>query len=94
MTNYPEGTVVTVKGTFTNTAGAVQDPATVKLTVVTPDGVEATYVYGTDADMLKSSTGVYTCNLDTTAKRGLWLYTWWSVGSGQADSGEKEFYVE
>ncbi len=92
MTNYPEGTLVTVQGVFKDSAGAVQDPTAVKLTTVEPSGIETTYTYPTV--IAKTSTGIYTANLDTTGKRGLWIYTWWSTGSGQADSGEQEFYVE
>jgi hypothetical protein len=91
LTNYPEGTVVTVKGTFTGVSGTVQDPTTVLLDITEPDGTQTTYTSG---KIVKASTGVYTANLDTTGKRGLWLYTWYSTGVGQADSGEKEFYVE
>ena len=94
MTNYPEGTLVSVQGTFKNSAGAVQDPSVVKLTVREPDGTTTTYTYNVEATITKTSTGIYAANLDTTSKRGLWLYTWWSTGTGQADSGEKEFYVE
>jgi hypothetical protein len=94
ITNYPEGTLVTVQGTFRNSAGALADPSVVKVTTVDPDGIETTYTYLTDADVLKSSTGIYTMNIDTTSKRGLWLYTWFSTGTGQADSGEVAFYVE
>lgn len=94
LTTYAEGALVTVQGTFRNSSNVLADPTTVKLTVREPDGTTTTYVYGTDAIVVKSSTGIYTANLDTTSKRGLWLYTWWSTGAGQADSGEQEFYVE
>lgn len=94
MTNYPEGTLVTVRGTFYNSSNALADPSAVKLTVVTPDGTSTDYTYGVDVSLTKSSTGIYAMNLDTTSKRGLWIYTWWATGTGQADSGEKEFYVE
>ena len=94
MNTYPEGSIVTVSGTFRGLAGTVTDPSVVKLTVKTPDGTQTTYTYGSDAEVVKSSTGVYTADLDTTNKRGLWIYTWWSTGTAQADSGEQEFYVE
>lgn len=94
ITNYPEGTLVTAQGTFRNSAGALADPTTVKVTVRKPDGTTTTYTYGTDSEVVKSSTGIYYINLDTTSNRGLWLYTWWSTGSVQADSGERSFYVE
>ena len=94
MTTYPEGQIVTVQGTFRNVLGVLADPSVVKLTVKTPNGVETTYEYLTGAQISKTSTGIYTSDLDTTGKRGLWIYTWWSTGTNQADSGEQEFYVE
>lgn len=94
MNRYPEGQIVTVEGTFRNTAGVLTDPSVVKLTVKTPDEVETTYEYLVGAQVSKTSTGIYASDLDTTSKRGLWIYTWWSTGTNQADSGEQEFYVE
>lgn len=94
MTRYPEGQIVTVQGIFRSVLGVLTDPSVVKLTVKTPDEVEATYEYLVGAQIVKVSTGIYTSDLDTTSKRGLWIYTWWSTGANQADSGEQEFYVE
>jgi len=39
------------------------DPATVVFMVRTPLGVETEYVYGTDAELLRISTGVYALNV-------------------------------
>ena len=94
VTTYPEGQIVTVQGTYKTVAGVLSDPTTVLLTVVTPDRNSVTYQYGVGAQIVKTSTGIYTSDLDTTNKRGLWIYTWWSTGNIQADSGEQEFYVE
>jgi len=94
VTRYPEGQIVTVQGIFKNTAGVLTDPSVVKLTVVTPNEVSVDYTYLSGAQIAKTSTGIYTSDLDTTGKRGAWIYTWWSTGANQADSGEQEFYVE
>lgn len=94
MTRYPEGQIVTVQGTYKNTALVLTDPSVVLLTVKAPNAPEVTYTYGVGAQITKTSTGIYTSDLDTTSKRGLWIYTWWSTGTNQADSGEQEFYVE
>lgn len=93
VTEYPEGQIVTVQGTFKNSSLVLHDPSVVKLTVKTPDEVETTYEYLVGAVISKTSTGIYTADLDTTGKRGLWIYTWWSTGTGQSDSGEQEFKV-
>lgn len=94
MNKYAEGQIVTVTGTFKNSLQVLTDPSVVLLTVRTPDEVEVTYTYLVGAQIAKTSTGIYTSDLDTTGKRGLWIYTWWSTGTNQADSGEQEFYVE
>lgn len=94
MNKYAEGQIVTVTGTFKNSSLVLTDPSVVLLTVKTPDEVETTYTYLVGAQISKTSTGIYTSDLDTTGKRGLWIYTWWSTGTNQADSGEQEFYVE
>lgn len=94
ITTYPEGTLVTARGTFTNSTGTVHNPTAVLLDVVEPASALVTYTYGVDAIITRPSTGIYEANLDTTGKRGLWLYTWYSTGSGQSDSGEESFYVE
>jgi hypothetical protein len=94
MNTYPEGNIVTVTSNFKNAAGTLVDPTAVILTVVTPNKVSTNYIYGTDALVTKTGTGIYAADLDTTSKRGTWIYTWWSTGTAQADSGEQEFYVE
>jgi hypothetical protein len=94
ITNYPEGTLVTVRGTFTNSTGTLHDPTAVYLDVKEPNSALLTYTFGVGAQITKASTGIYESNLNTIGKRGLWLYTWYATGAGQADSGEKEFYVE
>lgn len=94
FSKYHEGDVVTIQGTFTDSNGNLTDPSTVKVTVVKPDATSTTYTYVTDVELTKASTGVYRLNNDTTNNRGLWIYTWFSTGSGQADSGERSFYVE
>lgn len=94
MNRYSEGQLITVRGEFKNVLGVLSDPTAVFLTVVTPDEVSVTYTHGVGAQITKSSTGIYTSDLDSTSKRGLWIYTWWSTGTIQADSGEQEYYVE
>jgi len=55
---------------FTNefkVAGVLTDPTTVTCKVMNPSGDITTYVYGTDAALVKDSTGIYhvdvVCNL-------------------------------
>ena len=45
--------------TFTDISDAVIDPTTITFLMHEPDGTETSYVYGTDGENVKSSTGVY-----------------------------------
>lgn len=94
MIRLPEGTVVTVEGKFYDTAGSLADPSLVYLTVTNPSLIETTYTYLVGAQVSRFSQGIYRSDLDSTGKRGLWIFTWWSTGTYQADSGEQEFYIE
>lgn len=81
-----------LKGTFTDAAGAVVDPATVTFKIKNPYGTITTYVYGTDAQLVKLSTGIYYVDFDVTIA-GTWFYRFSSTGTGKA-ADEAEFTVE
>ena len=83
MSTYYVGNLIRVSVAFTNTLGAAVDPAVVKCQVRTPAGVVTTYTYGTDAAVIRDSTGNYHLDVDASAE-GLWRYRWYSTGSGQA----------
>jgi len=86
---------VTVTGTFTNHAtGAVVDPSDAKVDVLDPTNQTVTYVYNGGAGAVKkSSTGIYTYAIDTTALPGTWQYRWWSPPSVQT-AGASSFIVD
>jgi hypothetical protein len=65
------------------------DPTTIKFKYITPAGTETTLVYGTDAALVRSGTGVYYVDLllDTA---GTWMLRW--VGTGAATAAD-EFSV-
>lgn len=81
--SYDVGDVVRVTGAFTNSAGTATDPTTVKHKFTTPAGVTTTYTHGTDAQLVKDSTGNYHVDIDVTAK-GKWRYRWEGLGSGKS----------
>lgn len=58
MAQYPFGTQIDITATFTDN-GTPADPTSVYFDVQEPDGVITTYEYGVDAEVTKSSTGVY-----------------------------------
>jgi len=88
MANFFQvGDLVRVTGTFKTLAGAVTDPTAVFFSFQTPAGTTATYTYGTDAALVKSSTGVYYVDVSVTSA-GNWRYRFYSTGTGQtADEG-------
>lgn len=59
MVAYDVGDKVRLTTTFTNLAGTATDPTAVTFRMKLPNGTTTTYVYGTDAALVKSSTGVY-----------------------------------
>lgn len=88
---YDKGDKVRVTGTFTDSAGTAVDPDVVRFVVRNPRGVETTYLYGTDAALVKSATGIYYVDVSADVE-GKWYYRYYSTGSGQA-AGEGSFTV-
>lgn len=86
------GDLVRVEATFTDSVlGTAVDPDVVKLSVKSPDDVVTTYVYLTDAEIVKDAVGEYHADIDVD-QAGDWFYRWWSTGDGQA-AEEKRFKV-
>lgn len=54
----------TATATFTDANSTVADPTTVTFWVKDPAGTVTSYVYGTDAEATKSSTGVYVLTIE------------------------------
>lgn len=93
MANYAEGKLVRLTGTFSNSAGTAIDPDVVKVVVQDPAGTTTTYVYGTDAEVVKDSVGTYHIDVDTTDSAGIWYYRWYSTGTGQTATTDDYFRV-
>jgi hypothetical protein len=89
--SYALGKVVRVEGTFAQNGIAV-DPTTVSVVLRRPDGIKRTYVYGTDAEVIRQATGIYYLEYPTVLAGQHW-YRWSSTGNG-ASAGEKAFVIE
>lgn len=77
--------------TFTNLAGADTDPTAVTFKMMEPDSTVTTYVYGVDAELVKSATGIYYVEW-TADQAGRHLYRF--VGTGTvAQAVEGEIYA-
>lgn len=93
MESYPEGRLVRLVGNFTTAAGAYQDPSMVRVVIETPTGVQTSYTYNVGLNVVKDSTGVYHVDIDTTGHPGVWLYRWYSTGTGQTATTDDAFQV-
>ena len=56
---YDVGDKIRITATFTNLAGTATDPTAVTFKIKLPSGTTTTYIYGTDAELVKSATGIY-----------------------------------
>lgn len=95
MKNVVQGAVVRITGTFKSFAGALADPTVVMFMVRSEsDDVFDSYIYGeVGSPIVKSSTGVYYFDQDTSDEPG--LYSWRIVGTGTAPgSRQGKFFVE
>ena len=87
-TIYEIGEQVEIAYTFVNSAGAAADPTVVTVSIKAPSGTETDYVYGTDAECVKDSTGAYHVDL-TFAAAGVYHWRW--VGTGAVVDAEEGF---
>ena len=79
-TDYEVGDARRLQGTFTDINDAAADPTTVTFKIKPPTAANVTtYVYGTDAEVVKSATGVYYVDW-TIAEVG--THSWYMKGTG------------
>ena len=88
---YDIGDLVRCTGAFA-TSGTNVNPEAVFFKVKTPAGTVTTYAYGTDAALVRDSTGVYHVDVNA-AEAGQYVYRFWSTGAGQA-AAEGQFLVK
>lgn len=89
--NYDLGDLVRCTGNFKNTAGADINPTTITCQIKKPDSTITSYTYGTDAELIRDSTGNYHLDVNANAV-GRWYYRFSSTGTGQA-AAEGSFRV-
>lgn len=91
MAKYTIGNLIRVSAAFTNSGGSAVDPGQVRAKVKSPLGVITTYTYGTDAALVKDSTGNYHLDVEPTVQ-GVWKYRWEGLTSNKG-AGESSFTV-
>jgi len=77
-----------------STAGTDVDPDGVTLSVMHPDGVVVSYIYGTDAEIGYTDTGDYYCDYVIPEKSGRYRFRWVSTGDGTTSALEGDFLVQ
>ena len=83
ISNYDVGDLVRVTGTLTDADGTATDATQITFKIKTPAGTTTSYVYGVDAEVVKSATGIYYTDVSVTSP-GHWHYRVISTGTGQA----------
>jgi hypothetical protein len=78
-----------VSATF-QVGGADTDPTTITVLHRNPSGTLTTWVYGTDAEVVKNATGQYHADIDID-EAGRWWYRW--VGTGTAQAAEESSFL-
>lgn len=91
---YP-GSTVRITGEFFDSDDVDTDPSTsITFKLRSPTGVETSYVYGTDAEVQKQSTGNYTADIYLD-EGGRWLYRWQAAtGDDISVAGEGAILVQ
>ena len=92
MNQYSKGDLVRCSASFATSAGVATNPTAVSFQVKTPAGTTTTYTYGTDAALVRASTGNYYVDVDA-ALVGTYHYRFYSTGTGQA-ADEGSFRVK
>lgn len=90
INEYDVGDVVRLSVTFTD-GGTAVDPGTVTFKVRPPVGDIVTYVYGTDAALVRTATGAYRIDYEPTLHG---TYVWRAAGTvTNKAAGEQTFRV-
>lgn len=79
---YDVGDLVTVRGAFTDANDDPADPSALSFAFEDPSGNVTTYVYLTDAQLVKDSVGNYSVEVSVD-EPGDWHYRWIATGTGQ-----------
>lgn len=89
MNAYTLGSQIRLTATF-EISDTATDPTAVTFKVRAPSGTVTTYIYGTDAQLVKSATGVYYVDY-TPAAEG--IYAWRMAGTGTCVAAEEQQFT-
>ena len=88
------GQQIILEATYRDSAGSVVDPGTVRVHHRPPGGSITTYVYNTDAEVTKVSTGIYRYSILTNdaSLEGTHVYRW--DDNGEVAIADGNIFVE
>lgn len=87
--SYDVGDRVRIYSNFATPARVDTDPGTIVCKYVDPSGNVTTKTYGSDAEVVKDSTGRFHLDIDVD-EAGTWTYRWNGTGAVVA-AGEQTF---
>jgi hypothetical protein len=87
------GQAVRIPINFEDSSDADIDPATVQFQFKDPRGVITTYVYGTDAQLIRSDAGDYYVDV-VPDRSGRWYYKWLTSGTNTTIAFGGNFVVQ
>ncbi|MBL4763501.1 MAG: hypothetical protein JKY93_12495 [Gammaproteobacteria bacterium] len=79
--------------TFSGLDGAPADPTTISFLMREPDGEITTFIYGTDAELVKDSTGRYHVDF-TYQQSGRHFLKWTGTGAVELAESVETYVVE
>ena len=91
MNSYFVGNVVRVQGNLADLDGTPGDPGGVVVRYRNPAGIITSKTYGTDAEVLRTGTGVYQMDIVANVE-GIWTYRFEATGN-RAGATEGRFTV-
>jgi len=80
MVRYDIGDARRLQATFKDITGTNTDPTTVTFSIKEPNSTAVDYIFGTDAEVVKSTSGVYYIDWICT-KFGEHLFRWEGTGT-------------
>ena len=86
---------IQLRATFLNDSDAVTNPTTVSFLLRSPCGTETTYVYGTDDEITRPSTGVYLGDIMLFPNEvGSWCWCVLLIGMGTTTITKNDFLIQ
>lgn len=93
---YEAGTTVKLTAYLRDINGDLVDPDTVTMYVASPSGTVTAFVYGTDSEIAKGTTGTYhlTYPINISAERGEYQYGIYGTGTYDITESDGRFWVK